>query len=431
MTFTIFFFTIFSDVRAAGPVFENVAISPTFSNIPTLVTLDFYPANLERSDYTSYLILYSIDGGGFVYDDQVSWYGGSYSISFTLGTLLPGNHTVTLQILGSGVAPNGGTQLALWSFSPWSFTVDPPPPPPENGLCAIPEVHYFCASGTAVGQFYMGNAAGGMYMWQCSGISGGTSDSCFEFDFPGPVFPPQDGVCSQTHYGCQVGSSIKPSQNGSTYNWDCLGTNGGVTISCSEAVILTPPPTNSCTGPGFAGSRICPGADSELLVNTPRTLSSSCTGVKCEYNCRPGYEYDGTTSSCEATQCNDGIDNDGDGKIDYRAPRRSGVSNDPGCTSILDNNEADLFGLPKISASRKIINTGATTTLLWNTSNNDESLCSLTGGLISGNPLSPTAGDVETGSVDVTITARTTFTLTCPSGTASVTVDILPRGFET
>jgi hypothetical protein len=77
----------------------------------------------------------------------------------------------------------------------------------------------------------------------------------------------------------------------------------------------------------------------------PFTLSVSGTikpGASCEKPlavsgalvCAAGYACKGTMGSrtCQAAQCNDGIDNDGNGKIDY--------PNDPGCTSPGDDTEA-------------------------------------------------------------------------------------------
>src|SRR5262249_40212953 len=51
--------------------------------------------------------------------------------------------------------------------------------------------------------------------------------------------------------------------------------------------------------------------------------------------CGAGYACKGTAGSrtCQKAQCNDGINNDADSKIDY--------PNDPGCTSPSDDDETD------------------------------------------------------------------------------------------
>jgi hypothetical protein len=65
-------------------------------------------------------------------------------------------------------------------------------------------------------------------------------------------------------------------------------------------------------------------------------------------------------------QCSDGIDNDGDGLIDY--------PNDPGCSSRTDNDEYnstqhDLCSIDSFSASDTRIDRGDSSRLSWNTSN--------------------------------------------------------------
>ncbi len=66
-------------------------------------------------------------------------------------------------------------------------------------------------------------------------------------------------------------------------------------------------------------------------------------------------------------QCNDGIDNDGDGRIDY--------PNDPGCSSPTDNDEYDQTTaqcfIDTFYASPTNVVSGGYTTLYWNTTNCD------------------------------------------------------------
>ena len=60
-----------------------------------------------------------------------------------------------------------------------------------------------------------------------------------------------------------------------------------------------------------------------------------CTGMPMD--CGPGLvcrvPMGGTAMVCSQPECNDGVDNDGDGKIDY--------PNDPGCDTPADNDETD------------------------------------------------------------------------------------------
>jgi len=88
----------------------------------------------------------------------------------------------------------------------------------------------------------------------------------------------------------------------------------------------------------------------------PFTLTVSGTiknGESCEsplaqsgaLKCNTGYACAGTMGSrtCRPALCSDGIDNDGDGKIDF--------PNDPGCSDPADNDEANPATLPACSNS--------------------------------------------------------------------------------
>jgi hypothetical protein len=92
---------------------------------------------------------------------------------------------------------------------------------------------------------------------------------------------------------------------------------------------------------------------------------------------------------------------------------------------------------PTLTPSQSVVRVGQPITLEWDTNNSlipgGETLCSLSGPGISGNPLTAGGGgDAETGETDpITITGRSTFTLTCPQGTAIRTIDVIPEGGET
>ena len=85
---------------------------------------------------------------------------------------------------------------------------------------------------------------------------------------------------------------------------------------------------------------------------------------------------------------------------------------------------------PELTASNRIVEAGSTVTLTWNTHNGDETSCTLSGGGNT-NIINTTTGDTSTGSATVTVTAYTTYTLTCPGGTDTVTIEIVPIGYET
>ncbi len=90
--------------------------------------------------------------------------------------------------------------------------------------------------------------------------------------------------------------------------------------------------------------------------------------------------------------------------------------------------------IPELNATRKLVNDGGTTTLIWDTNNGNEASCTLNNG--TGDLITANIGDFSTGSVVVTINGRTTYKLTCPippsgSESDSVTIEVVPKGYET
>ncbi len=73
-----------------------------------------------------------------------------------------------------------------------------------------------------------------------------------------------------------------------TCNTDCTFNTSG----CSSSYI--------CTGSDPANATLCPGSDTGLTANTPKTSMMTCTGAKCEYYCNSGYCPAGTPPVCVA-----------------------------------------------------------------------------------------------------------------------------------
>ena len=59
----------------------------------------------------------------------------------------------------------------------------------------------------------------------------------------------------------------------------------------------------------------------------------TCDPTSTRFRCSAGFTCAGATPVCRLTACNDGVDDDGDGRVGYPS--------DPGCTSIDDDSEAD------------------------------------------------------------------------------------------
>ena len=117
-------------------------------------------------------------------------------------------------------------------------------------------------------------------------------------------------------------------------------TCGGTPIRCSDPQSTTftdfPGGTYYVGIEAFTGTTV--GA---FTLNTSGTVApgASCEGVLFQsgaFTCTTGHACDGMAGSrtCVVAQCNDGLDNNGDGTIDF--------PNDPGCTSRSDNSEDNV-----------------------------------------------------------------------------------------
>jgi hypothetical protein len=137
-----------------------------------------------------------------------------------------------------------------------------------------------------------------------------------------------------------------------TATWDTVSalynsTCGGTAISCSDPLNMTV--TNVAAGTyyyvvdGYSTSAFGP-----FTINVSGKIANaqSCESALAQsgaITCGNGYACKGTVGSrtCQPALCSDGIDNDGDGKIDYPF--------DPGCDSPADDTEANPAILPVCS----------------------------------------------------------------------------------
>lgn len=158
--------------------------------------------------------------------------------------------------------------------------------------------------------------------------------------------------------------------------------------------------------------------------SAPYILVDRCTDwtnpSMCVFECLAGYIKD-TGGSCVLAQCNDGVDNADteDVLVDMA---------DAGCANISDNDESDFS--PALTATARVVNEGDPVTISWDTNNGNESLCTLTGPGIVGNPLAPSAGDPEIGDITVNIYGLSTYTLTCAGQSTTLRIEIISRGWD-
>lgn len=109
-------------------------------------------------------------------------------------------------------------------------------------------------------------------------------------------------------------------------------------IACSDPDLMTR--TNVAAGTYYVVVDGWSSNSGNFTLTTSGTIAGgeSCEGELVQagvFTCTAGYTCGGTPGArtCVPVACNDGADNDGDGKIDF--------PNDPGCASPAGNNEAD------------------------------------------------------------------------------------------
>jgi len=99
----------------------------------------------------------------------------------------------------------------------------------------------------------------GPWTWTCSGVNGGVAASCATPKMvpqaPAPPGPSVNGLCGaangvtavvQPMDGlCTSGTATAVSGNG-PWNWNCLGQNSGMTVSCTAPLMPPPPVTGAC-----------------------------------------------------------------------------------------------------------------------------------------------------------------------------------------
>lgn len=126
----------------------------------------------------------------------------------------------------------------------------------------------------------------------------------------------------------------------------------------------------------------------------------------------------------DSTQCGNGLDDDSDGNIDLA---------DFGCTNIADDSELTTPTTPDLVIAPRIVDQGDTVTMTWDTHNENETECSLTGGTLNGVATLGNGTDtMVTGHKDdLVVNGMTKYTLTCGALGDTFTVEIRPQGFET
>ena len=226
--------------------------------------------------------------------------------------------------------------------------------------------------------------------------------------------------------GLSGSKNSSPTQLGThIYRNTCVNANGSRSTSLSH--IVAPPP--QCDD----------GIDNDG-DGPPDMLDPSCSGPSDNDETNP-------------PQCSDGIDNDGDGDTDISGGDVScsgsgdnselnptqcndgvdndgdgttdygpGASNDLGCVSLSDNNEVAPPAELNLEVSDTLVRSGGVTTITWSAT--EVASCTMTGP--NGFNFTTTSGSQPTGA----ITEQSTYTLTCQADageeSVSIIVNILP-----
>lgn len=210
---------------------------------------------------------------------------------------------------------------------------------------------------------------------------------------------------TNTSSGVQYGGVIKSTLTASLSSSQTYVPKGNpVTLTWTSTL------ATSCLGDEFSTDGEVSG---EVVVNPNSTTIYTLT---CNNDF--GSENETLQVSVWDTECSDGIDNDGDGRIDL---------DDSGCTSYEDDNESSAeFVNLEISAGPRFVQSGGTTEIIWNAEGVDENSCSVSG--TNGDFWQGTSGTEETRA----ITESVTYTLTCldiegdPTNSQSITVSLTP-----
>ena len=148
-----------------------------------------------------------------------------------------------------------------------------------------------CASGVPSAV----NASAGLWTWACSGIDEGAVASCSanKITPPKPPGPLVNGLCGAsngaisavrpTHGLCAAGTLTSIVGNG-PWNWDCIGENGGMTVSCTTPMEPPEPVSGACGSASGVSTAVAPqsglcvsGISGAVNGNGPWTWT--CSGV--------------------------------------------------------------------------------------------------------------------------------------------------------
>ncbi len=208
------------------------------------------------------------------------------------------NTGTATQIQGSGpwlwscVGSGGGSSASCSAQAQAQTRVDGVCGAVSNAPTATAPASNLCDGGTASTVY-----GDGPWTWTCSGMNGGIASSCSAQrtipPAPPPPGPSVDGLCGSsngvaldaqpTDNLCTTGTPTATSGQG-PWNWNCLGQNGGMTVSCTASLQPPAPITGMCGAASGVPTLTSPrsglcsaGITSAVSGNGPWTWSCSGT----------------------------------------------------------------------------------------------------------------------------------------------------------
>ena len=149
-------------------------------------------------------------------------------------------------------------------------------------------------------------------------------------------------IQAYTEYKCNANHimvKIKPYMSGQTFNlfdsFSCIELPSGYSTANIERVTLQ-------SQQGVSKANLCPSNKVMIGVKTVAPNNYNTNNHIGEIICANIEKPATQCSAPTAMQCGDGIDNDNDGKIDFG----TATTNDPGCSSLADNDETDGSPVP-------------------------------------------------------------------------------------
>lgn len=212
----------------------------------------------------------------------------------------------------------------------------------------------------------------------CGGGDGGSS-------------PAVDGACSATHYDCTAGTSSNNVDGSGSWTWSCDGSGGGATASCSES--KAPTATLSASP-----STIDSGQSSTLTWSS--TYASSCTAAG-------GFSTGGATSGSASTGVLTSTQNY---QITCAGTYGGSVNSNIATVTV-------LVPTVSIGAAPDRVHSGAATTISWSATNVNS--CTITRNVTAWLTLLADASRILSGSTTDTITAQTTYTISCTNNASA------------